>query len=86
MIMMTFLPPISRCTFLNDGAACLDTVRPTSVDPVNETTRTASSVDQRGADVVAAAGDQVDDALRNAGLLEDLDEVERRRAASASPA
>src|SRR6185503_5055799 len=40
--MMTFLPPISRCTFLNDGAAWLETVRPTSVDPVNETTRTAS--------------------------------------------
>src|SRR6185503_10668429 len=29
-------------TFLNDGAAWLETVRPTSVDPVNETTRTAS--------------------------------------------
>ena len=42
MIMMTFLPPISRCTFLNDGAACKETVRPTSVDPVNETMRTAS--------------------------------------------
>ena len=40
--MMTFLPPISRCTFLNDGAACPETVRPTSVDPVNDTTRTAS--------------------------------------------
>ena len=42
MTMMTFLPPISRCTFLNDGEACPETVRPTSVDPVNDTTRTAS--------------------------------------------
>src|SRR5207237_3648899 len=40
--MITFLPPISRWTFLNDGAACSDTVRPTSVDPVNDTTRTSS--------------------------------------------
>src|SRR5262249_33058680 len=43
--MMTFLPPISRWTFLNDGADCSDTVRPTSVDPVNETTRTCSLVE-----------------------------------------
>ena len=40
--MMTFLPPISRWTFLNDGAPRSDTVRPTSVDPVNETTRTSA--------------------------------------------
>ena len=37
---MTFFPPISRCVFLNDGAVLCDTVRPTSVEPVNETTRT----------------------------------------------
>ena len=43
MMMMTFLPPISRCTLLNDGAAVSETVRPTPVDPVNDTTRTSSS-------------------------------------------
>ena len=44
MIMMTFLPPISRWTFLNPGAAAWFTSRPTWVEPVNETTRTTSSV------------------------------------------
>src|SRR5689334_22856213 len=44
--MITFLPPISRCTFLNDGADFSETVRPTSVDPVNETTRTSSLIDR----------------------------------------
>src|SRR5262249_45400281 len=43
--MTTFLPPISRWTFLKDGAAFSETVRPTSVDPVNDTTRTASCCD-----------------------------------------
>ena len=42
MIMTAFLPPISRWTFLNDGAAVWATVRPTSVEPVNDTTRTSS--------------------------------------------
>src|SRR5256885_11113818 len=40
--MMTSLPPISRWTFLNEGAAFSETVRPTSVEPVNDTTRTSS--------------------------------------------
>src|SRR5207342_3278046 len=39
--MMTFLPPISRWTFLNPGAQAWLTSRPVSVDPVNETTRTS---------------------------------------------
>src|SRR6187399_2449272 len=42
--MTTFLPPISRCTFLNEGAACWFTSRPTAVDPVKDTTLTASCV------------------------------------------
>src|SRR5690349_8449466 len=42
--MTTFLPPISRWTFLKVGAAAWFTMRPTRVDPVNETTRTRSSV------------------------------------------
>ncbi len=42
MMMTTFLPPISRWTFLNEGAAFSATVRPTSVDPVKDTTRMSS--------------------------------------------
>src|SRR5262245_65138181 len=41
MIMMTFFPPISRWTFLNPGAAAWFTIRPTCVEPVNDTTRTS---------------------------------------------
>src|SRR5262245_63552225 len=41
---MTFLPPISRWTFLNVGAAAWFTMRPTRVEPVNDTTLTRSSV------------------------------------------
>src|SRR4051812_25356386 len=44
MIMTTFLPPISRWTFLKVGAAAWLTIRPTWVDPVNDTMRTAGSV------------------------------------------
>src|SRR4051794_12197457 len=44
MIMTTFLPPISRWTFLNVGAAARLTWRPTLVDPVNDTTATRGSV------------------------------------------
>ena len=79
MIMMTFLPPISRWTFLNVGAAAWLTIRPTLVEPVNDTTRTTSLGRQRRADLVAVAGDHVDDALRDAGFLEHLDEVQRRQ-------
>ena len=41
MTTMMFLPPISRWTFLKLGAALVLTVRPTSVEPVNDTTLTA---------------------------------------------
>ena len=40
---ITFLPPISRWTFLNCGAHATEMVRPTSVEPVNETIFTRSS-------------------------------------------
>ena len=42
--MMTFLPPISRWTFLKVGAARSATIRPTAVEPVNDTTRTSAAV------------------------------------------
>ena len=41
MTRMTFLPPISRCTFLKLGAHAWLTSRPVSVDPVNEITLTS---------------------------------------------
>ena len=79
MTMMTFLPPISRWTFLNVGRRRL-------VDDAADVGRAGERDDahvvvgrQRRADLGAVAGDQVDDALRDAGLLEDLDEVQRRQ-------
>ncbi len=41
--MIGFLPPISRCTCLNDGAQASLIARPTDVEPVNETTFTRGS-------------------------------------------
>ncbi len=44
MIMIAFLPPISRWTFLKNGAAFWLTSLPTAVDPVKETTATSGCV------------------------------------------
>src|SRR5687768_13396896 len=44
MIMIAFLPPISRWTFLKNGAAFWFTSLPTAVDPVNDTTDTSGCV------------------------------------------
>ena len=63
---------------MKPGAAARFTMRPTCVDPVNETTWTAGCGGQGRADLVAIAGDEVDDARRKAGVLEHLDEVDRR--------
>src|SRR2546428_805745 len=41
---MTFLPPISRQTCLNVSAQAFETWRPTSVEPVKDTTRTSECV------------------------------------------
>ncbi len=41
MTMMTFLPPISRWQCLKAGAQASETLRPTSVEPVKETTPTS---------------------------------------------
>src|SRR5918994_1051844 len=43
--MMTFLPPISRWTFLKELAQVWFTRRPTAVEPVNDTTETSLCVD-----------------------------------------
>ena len=65
MIMMTFLPPISRCVFLNDGAACGDD-RAADFGRAGERDDADLVADeQRVADLVAAAGDEVHDARRN---------------------
>ncbi len=42
--------------------------------------------DERRADAAARSGHEVEHALRDAGLLEDLDELHRRHAAPATPA
>ena len=68
MIRMTFLPPISRWTFLKDGAAAWFTIRPTFVEPVNDTTRTASSVVIGVPTSGPSPVTQVDDAFGHAGL------------------
>src|SRR5579884_3659499 len=41
--MITFLPPISRLQCLKAEAQDSETLRPTAVDPVNETSRTSGS-------------------------------------------
>ena len=77
MIMMTFLPPISRWTFLNDGAAASETVRPTSVEPVNETTRTASLASSALPTSPPPPVTRLTTPRRNPRLFENLDEVQR---------
>ena len=76
--MIAFLPPISRWTFLNDGAAASFTSRPVAVDPVNETTRMAGWRDERRAGAGAVAGHEVDHAGRQAGVGQRLHEVDGR--------
>ena len=76
--MMMFLPPISRCTFLNDGAACSETVRPTLGRSGKRDDAHVGVLRERVADLLAAAGDEIDDARRDARLLEDLHEIDRR--------
>ena len=75
--MFAALPPSSRVTFLSVPAICLAIARPTAVDPVNATLSTSVVRDERRARV-AGARDDVDDAGRQVGLLEDLGEDERR--------
>ena len=83
MTMMTFLPPISRWTFLKVGAVRSDTVRPTSVEPVKDTTRTSGASASEAPTSVASAGHEVHHTGGDAGLLEDPDEVHTPTAASA---
>ncbi len=58
------LPPSSRCSRLTESAALRAMRLPVSVSPVTETMATAGCSDQRVADVLAAAGDDVEDPWR----------------------
>ena len=55
------------------------TVRPTSVEPVNDTTRTSSLASVGLAYVAAAAGDEIDDAGGDPGVFENSDEIHGRQ-------
>ena len=70
------LPPSSSESFLPVPAVALRMMRPTSVEPVNATLST-SSCSTIAAPVRAVAGDDVDDARRQAGLDADFGEGER---------
>ena len=66
MIMMTFLPPISRCVFLNEGAGRL---RHGAADLRRARERHDPDLvahEQRVAHFGAGAGDEIDDARRDA--------------------
>ena len=58
-------------------------MRPTLVEPVNDTTRTVGVGRHRRADLRAVAGDHVDDAVGHAGLGQHVHEVAAPTAASA---
>ncbi len=74
--MLAALPPSSRVTFLSVPAIARAIALPTPVDPVKATLSTSGWLDERlpGA---ARAGDDVDDAGRQVGLLADLGEEQR---------
>ena len=64
------LPPSSRWARLRCRPASSPTRRPAAVEPVNEMTRTSGWVTMRLADV-GAAGQHLQHARRQPGLLED---------------
>ena len=76
--MLAALPPSSRVTFLSVPATVLAIARPTSVEPVKATLSTSGWRDQRRPGG-AGAGDDVDHARRQVGLLADLGEQQRRQ-------
>ena len=74
--MLAALPPSSRVTFLSVPATVRAIALPTSVEPVKATLSTSGWADERLAGG-AGAGDDVDDARRQVGLLADLGEEQR---------
>ena len=86
-MMLADLPPSSRCTRLTSRRASSITRRPARTEPVSDTMSTSGCGDDRLADLRPGAGDQVEDARRQAGLVGDLGEDvgrERRDLAAAS--
>ena len=61
-----------------DSAAWRLISRPTSREPVKAIRSTLGMVDQRLADLLAEAGQEVEHARRQAGLVEDLEPGARR--------
>ena len=72
------LPPSSSTTRLRLRPAASPTLRPVAVEPVKEIIRTFGSSHERLADLGAAAH-HVQQALGQAGLLEDAGPSARRR-------
>ena len=64
------LPPSSSEIFFSVSAASRMMILPTSALPVNAILSTSGCVDERGAGRRAGAGDDVDDARRQAGVVE----------------
>ena len=71
-------PPSSRVTSAMWSAALFITAMPVAVDPVKVTLSTPGSSGQR-APRLAGAGDHVEDARREPGLVNQLGELQRRR-------
>ena len=74
--MLAALPPSSRVTFLSVPATDVAIAWPTSVEPVNATLSTPG-VPTSARPVSPGAGDDVDHAGRQVGLLADLGEQQR---------
>jgi hypothetical protein len=73
---MGFLPPSSSEQCLKLLAAVAPTILPTAEEPVSEMARTDRMLGERRADFGAEAGDDVDDAFRDAGVGQRLHQVE----------
>ena len=72
------LPPSSWLTRLTVGAARWATSMPARVEPVNEIMSMPGCSAHRRADLGPEAVDEIEHALRHAGLMQDLGEDQRR--------
>ena len=77
--MLADLPPSSSVTRLIVAAAPAAIERPTSVEPVKAILATSGCSTRRCPQVRPGSDDDVDDALRHAGLERDLGEPQRRQ-------
>ena len=72
------LPPSSSDSFLIVGATCCISMRPTSVEPVNDSLRTVGIGAHLAADLGRLADHDVEHAGREAGAMRELGERQRR--------